>query len=59
MLTRIGTDHPFFPPLEENVEEWHSVTANYSAIEKAFGDDVGKAQDVLGGNAVRILNLQD
>jgi aminocarboxymuconate-semialdehyde decarboxylase len=23
-----GTDHPFSPPLEEDVEEWHSVNAN-------------------------------
>ncbi|KAH7091985.1 hypothetical protein FB567DRAFT_435136 [Paraphoma chrysanthemicola] len=52
-----GTDHPFFPPLEEDAKEWHSVNANYGAISKAFASDDKKAQDVLGGNAVRILRL--
>ncbi|OAG20377.1 hypothetical protein CC77DRAFT_1040935 [Alternaria alternata] len=52
-----GTDHPFFPPLEEDAKEWHSVNANYGAISKAFSTDDKKAQDVLGGNAVRILRL--
>ncbi|KAH7068049.1 hypothetical protein BKA63DRAFT_478331 [Paraphoma chrysanthemicola] len=52
-----GTDHPFFPPLEEDAKEWHSVNANYGAISKAFANDDKKAQDVLGGNAVRILRL--
>jgi aminocarboxymuconate-semialdehyde decarboxylase len=39
------------------VKEWHSVNANYGAISKAFSIDDQKAQDVLGGNAVRILRL--
>ncbi|CAI6332465.1 unnamed protein product [Periconia digitata] len=52
-----GTDHPFFPPLEENAEEWHSVNANYTAISSTFGGDDKAAQDVLGNNAVRILRL--
>ncbi|CAO2651787.1 Nn.00g000700.m01.CDS01 [Neocucurbitaria sp. VM-36] len=52
-----GTDHPFFPPLEEDAAEWHSVNANYGAISKAFAGDDKKAQDVLGGNATRILRL--
>ncbi|KAF2822288.1 hypothetical protein CC86DRAFT_331210 [Ophiobolus disseminans] len=52
-----GTDHPFFPPLEEETKEWHSVNANYGAIAKTFSTDDKKAQDVLGGNAVRILRL--
>jgi aminocarboxymuconate-semialdehyde decarboxylase len=56
-LTIVGTDHPFFPPLEEDAKEWHSVNANYGAISKAFSTDDKKAQDVLGGNAVRILRL--
>jgi predicted TIM-barrel fold metal-dependent hydrolase len=56
-LTIAGTDHPFFPPLEEDAKEWHSVNANYVAISKAFSTDDKKAQDVLGGNAVRILRL--
>ncbi|KAK3209923.1 hypothetical protein GRF29_44g1012027 [Pseudopithomyces chartarum] len=53
-----GTDHPFFPPLEEDVEEWHSVNANYTAISKTFGDDE-RAKGVLGNNAVRILRLDE
>ncbi|KAF2201009.1 uracil-5-carboxylate decarboxylase [Delitschia confertaspora ATCC 74209] len=55
-----GTDHPFFPPLEEDAKEWHSVTTNYAAISKAFeGAIQGSAEDVLGNNAVRILRLHD
>jgi predicted TIM-barrel fold metal-dependent hydrolase len=54
-----GTDHPFFPPLEEGVQQWHSVTTNYSAISKTFEGDEKGAQDVLGGNAIRILKLHD
>jgi len=54
-----GTDHPFFPPLEEDAKEWHSVNANYTAISKSFSGEDEKAQGVLGGNAVRILKLDD
>ncbi|KAF2643764.1 uracil-5-carboxylate decarboxylase [Massarina eburnea CBS 473.64] len=54
-----GTDHPFFPPLEEDAKEWHSVNANYSAISKAFEGNNGAAKDVLGNNAVRILRLEE
>lgn len=54
-----GTDHPFFPPLEEGVKEWHSVSTNYTAILNAFEGNESGAQDVLGNNAVRILRLHD
>jgi predicted TIM-barrel fold metal-dependent hydrolase len=54
-----GTDHPFFPPLEADAKEWHSVNANYTAISKSFSGEDEKAQGVLGGNAVRILKLED
>ncbi|KAJ4983755.1 amidohydrolase [Stagonosporopsis vannaccii] len=54
-----GTDHPFFPPLEADAKEWHSVNANYGAISKAFTGSDEKAQGVLGGNAVRILRLEE
>lgn len=51
-----GTDHPFFPPLQKEGGKWASVDTNYAAIEGALG--VGEeAKGVLGGNAVRILNL--
>ncbi|KAF2502336.1 uracil-5-carboxylate decarboxylase [Lophium mytilinum] len=53
-----GTDHPFFPPLEEEATKWESVSTNYSAIEAAFPQDDKAAKDVLGGNAVRILRLE-
>lgn len=53
----LGTDHPFFPPLEQDQKEWHSVNANYSAISTTFKDDKLAAEGVLGGNAARILKL--
>jgi hypothetical protein len=52
-----GTDHPFVPPLEEQATEWASVNTNYQAIRAAFGDDEKSMHDVLGNNAVMILNL--
>ncbi|EKG20481.1 Amidohydrolase 2 [Macrophomina phaseolina MS6] len=52
-----GTDHPFFPPLDEEETEWLSVKTNYTAIKEAFGGDAEAAEAVLGGNAVRILKL--
>jgi hypothetical protein len=53
----LGTDHPFFPPLETEEKQWLSVTTNYGAIKKTFPNDEGKAEGVLGGNAVRLLKL--
>ncbi|KAK2732627.1 hypothetical protein FQN55_004052 [Onygenales sp. PD_40] len=53
-----GTDHPFFPPLDGKDEEWLSVTTNRKAIAGAFGPDTEDAKAILGGNAVRILNLE-
>ncbi|KAF2397799.1 amidohydrolase 2 [Trichodelitschia bisporula] len=53
-----GTDHPFFPPLDDE-EEWLSVKMNSDAIQKAFGEDKESADMVLGGNAIRILRLQE
>ncbi|KAK4180052.1 putative uracil-5-carboxylate decarboxylase [Triangularia setosa] len=52
-----GTDHPFFPPLEEGEEEWGSVAMNKEAAEKALGEGSKEAEMVLGGNAVEILRL--
>lgn len=52
-----GTDHPFFPPLEEGSEEWMSVGTNVEAVKEASGgDELGTAK-VLGGNAIRLLGL--
>ena len=55
-----GTDHPFFPPLEEGEGEegeWASVRMNVEAVRGAFGDDEEGARMVLGGNAVELLKL--
>lgn len=53
-----GTDHPFFPPLDEGAEEWISVKTNVSSIEKAFGEDDQAIAAVLGGNAIDLLKLE-
>lgn len=58
-LISIGTDHPFFPPLDgKEDEDWPSVTTNYKAINASFGDDAESVAAVLGGNAARILDLK-
>ncbi|KZF26681.1 uracil-5-carboxylate decarboxylase [Xylona heveae TC161] len=53
-----GTDHPFFPPLEEGETEWLSVRTNYQAIHAAVGREQDLAEGVLGGNAIRVLGLK-
>ena len=45
-----GTDHPFFPPLEEGEGEWMSVKTNLDAVAGNEG--------ILGGNAVGLLGLE-
>ncbi|KAF6231497.1 hypothetical protein HO173_010249 [Letharia columbiana] len=52
-----GTDHPFFPPLDEGKEEWMSVETNIQAVKDAFGEDKQGATKVLGGNAIELLGL--
>ena len=52
-----GTDHPFFPPLEEESRKWASVETNYEGVRGALGGGTKGAEAVLGGNAVRVLNL--
>ena len=52
-----GTDHPFFPPLEEGAEEWLSVGTNIEAVKEAFGEDEGGARAVLGKTAIELLGL--
>lgn len=57
-LILVGTDHPFFPPLDgKEGEDWPSVTTNFQAINATLGADSEKAA-VLGGNAARILDLK-
>ncbi|KAL8732785.1 MAG: hypothetical protein Q9166_002567 [cf. Caloplaca sp. 2 TL-2023] len=49
-----GTDHPFFPPLEEGREVWASVETNVEAL---GGLDSDVRMGVLGANAVKLLGL--
>ncbi|KAJ5558404.1 Amidohydrolase 2 [Penicillium sp. DV-2018c] len=53
-----GTDHPFFPPLNEGEKEWTSVTTNYKAIGKTFEGQQEAVAAILGGNAARVLKLE-
>ncbi|KAL8767860.1 MAG: hypothetical protein Q9209_005752 [Squamulea sp. 1 TL-2023] len=48
-----GTDHPFFPPLEEGAEEWASVRTNMEAVAGCEGTDM-----IMGANAVELLGLE-
>ena len=52
-----GTDHPFFPPLEEGTEEWMSVGTNVEAVKAAFGEDEEGSRAVLGKTAIELLGL--
>ncbi|KAG8630185.1 hypothetical protein KVT40_001804 [Elsinoe batatas] len=53
-----GTDHPFFPPLDEkDGGEWLSVTLNSKAVKAALGSDEDAQKAIMGGNAVDILRL--
>lgn len=57
-----GTDHPFFPPLDEGVEEWASVKTNVQAVEMAVSRNAVNRNDealaaILGRNAIQLLNL--
>ena len=52
-----GTDHPFFPPLEEGQKEWLSVKSNVAAVQGSFRDDDEAIEAVLGRNAIDLLDL--
>ena len=54
-----GTDHPFFPPLNDGDKEWLSVTLNGKAVKDACGMNKEAIDMVMGDNAVRILQLTD
>jgi len=50
-----GTDHPFFPPINQGTDgKWSSVTSNRSAIE-GLGVKDEDVKKLLGGNAARVL----
>ncbi|KAI9783845.1 MAG: hypothetical protein M1835_003729 [Candelina submexicana] len=52
-----GTDHPFFPPLDESETEWESAKTNYSAIKSTCANNITDAENILGANAARVLSL--
>lgn len=52
-----GTDHPFFPPLGGEDGKWQSVETNYEAIRGALESTDKGVAGALGGNAIRVLNL--
>ncbi|PHH68109.1 hypothetical protein CDD83_6247 [Cordyceps sp. RAO-2017] len=55
-----GTDHPFFPPLTTDRQaEWPSVRLNVDAVSAAVGQGSPDAQAIMGGNARRILRLDE
>ncbi|KAF4979651.1 hypothetical protein FZEAL_4208 [Fusarium zealandicum] len=55
-----GTDHPFFPPLTSDEQgEWESVSLNAKAVAQAVGKDTEDHKAIMGGNAIRILRLDD
>lgn len=65
-----GTDHPFFPPLvaTSTVEQeamdggnhqWESATLNVAAVHRALGEGTLETAAVMGGNAIRVLQLDE
>lgn len=52
-----GTDHPFFAPLHGE-KTFPAMTLNRDAARNVFPDDDGSYELVMGGNAVRVLNLR-
>jgi len=55
-----GTDHPFFPPLTSDEQgDWESVSLNAEAVLKAVGEHTGEAKAIMGGNAMRVLRLEE
>ena len=52
----VGTDHPFFPPLDEEHNQWMSVESNSLAIKKGM-QETAEADAILGNNAKEILGL--
>ncbi|KAI9795702.1 MAG: hypothetical protein M1833_006871 [Piccolia ochrophora] len=53
-----GTDHPFFPPLNNKAAStWMSASKNNHAIDELFGDNSEIAHGILGTNAARVLSI--
>lgn len=53
-----GTDHPFFPPLNDKSGKWLSVVSNNRAIDATTNGDDSAARLILGGNAAKVLGLE-
>ena len=53
-----GTDHPFFPPLNDKHGKWLSVESNREAIDGVSDQDQEAAKKILGQNAIKVLGLQ-
>lgn len=51
-----GTDHPFFPPLNDS-EKWRSVVENLEAIDAVQGWTEADKDGVRGENALELFNL--
>ncbi|KAG6019053.1 hypothetical protein E4U41_003431 [Claviceps citrina] len=55
-----GTDHPFFPPITTDEQgQWESVSLNAEAVARAVGQGSAEAKAIMGGNAMRILRLEE
>jgi len=54
---RVGTDHPFFPPLGGE-KTWKSVDENLDAIAGVPGWGEAERAKVLGGTAVELFGLE-
>lgn len=52
-----GTDHPFFPPLTNEQGSWLSVSLNNDAVGNVLKGDPKAVEDIMGRNAIRILDL--
>ena len=51
-----GTDHPFFPPLEEGKQQWDSWRTNVEAV--AASQDESGVEMIMGLNAAKLLGLK-
>lgn len=51
-----GTDHPFFPPLEEGKKQWDSWRTNLDAV--MWRQDKSGLGMIMGENAVKLLGLE-
>lgn len=55
----IRTDHPFFPPVENDGPnaKWMSVVENLKSIDAAPGWGGAEKDGVRGGNAIKLFGI--